>query len=393
MRTFIPLLALAGLTAVTLSAAERKIALIAGKQSHGPGDHEFRAGCLLLKSCLDNVSGITSVVYSNGWPANPNAFDGASAVVIYADGGGGHPAIQGDHRKILGDLAKNGVGLGFMHYGVEVPSTNGGPEFLEWIGGYYENLYSVNPMWTPEFKSFPNHPVTRGVKPFALLDEWYFNIRWRPDAKGITHILVAKPSDAVRDGPYVATRGPYPHIQEAKGREETMMWVAERADGGRGFGFTGGHKHVNWYNDNFRKVALNAVLWIAKAQVPPNGVESTVTPKQITQNLDPKPQPANAPNLTGKWNVQVETQNGTGTPTFTFVHAGQNLLGAYKGLLGEADVFGSVTKDQDVKFSLKGKLQEQEVTVTYAGKIESPTNMKGTVKFGELGEGTWTATK
>ena len=126
------------------------------------------------------------------------------------------------------------------------------------------------------------------------------------------------------------------------------------------FGFTGAHFHKNWGDDNFRKVALNAVLWIAKAQVPPNGVESTVTPKQITQNLDPKPQPANAPNLTGKWNVQVETQNGTGTPTFTFVHAGQNLLGAYKGLLGEADVFGSVTKDQDVKFSLKGKLQEQE---------------------------------
>ena len=52
----------------SLSAADKKIVLVAGRQSHGPGDHEFRAGCLLLKSCLDNVSGITSVVYSNGWP-------------------------------------------------------------------------------------------------------------------------------------------------------------------------------------------------------------------------------------------------------------------------------------------------------------------------------------
>src|SRR6266404_339792 len=42
------------------SAAEKKIVLIAGKPSHGPGDHEFRAGCLLLQKCLNQVPGITS---------------------------------------------------------------------------------------------------------------------------------------------------------------------------------------------------------------------------------------------------------------------------------------------------------------------------------------------
>src|SRR5256885_16726833 len=109
--------------------------LIAGKPSHPPGMHEFRAGCLLLKSCLDTVPGIKSAVYSNGWPNEPEAFTGADAVLIYADGGAGHPAIQGDHRKILGDLVKKGAGLGFAHFGVEIPSTNGGSEFLEWIGG------------------------------------------------------------------------------------------------------------------------------------------------------------------------------------------------------------------------------------------------------------------
>jgi hypothetical protein len=183
---------------------------------------------------------------------------------------------------------KNGVGLGFAHYGVEIPSTNGGPEFVEWIGGYYEHLYSINPMWTPEFNSFPDHPVTRGVKPFSVLDEWYFNMRFRPDMKGITPILVAKPSDKVREGPYVYPAGPYKHIIENKAREETMLWVYERPDGGRGFGFTGGHRHVNWGNENFRKVVLNALLWIAKAEVPANGVECAVTSDELKQNLDPK---------------------------------------------------------------------------------------------------------
>src|SRR5438874_12803495 len=87
-------------------AAEKKIVLIAGKPSHGPGEHEFRAGSLLLKKCLDQVPGIVSVVHSNGWPKEASALEGAAAVLIYADGGAGHPAIQGDHRQILDDLAK-----------------------------------------------------------------------------------------------------------------------------------------------------------------------------------------------------------------------------------------------------------------------------------------------
>jgi type 1 glutamine amidotransferase len=377
---------------LTSSGADKKILLLAGKQSHGPGDHEFRAGSLLLKKCLDGVPGLQVEVHTNGWPKNDSAFEGADAVLIYSDGGGGHPGIQGERIKSIDELVKKGVGIGCAHYGVEVPKGNPGEALHRWIGGYYENAYSVNPMWKPDFKTFPNHPVARGVKPFAVGDEWYFNMRWPSDMKGITQILVAKPSDAVRNGPYVSPRGPYPHIQEAKGRDESMMWVFERPDGGRGFGFTGGHKHVNWGNENFRKVVLNALLWIAKADVPANGVASSVTPEEVSKNLDPKNQPAGSVNISGKWNFRVETPNGSGTPAFTFIHAGQNLLGNYQGLFGEADVDGSV-RGPDIKFSFVASRDGESTTVTYTGKIESANSMKGTAKFGDLGEATWTATK
>ncbi|HMJ91872.1 MAG TPA: ThuA domain-containing protein, partial [Candidatus Acidoferrum sp.] len=210
-------------------------------------------------------------------------------------------AIKGDHKTLLGDLAKKGVGIAFMHYGVEVPATNGGPEFLQWIGGYYESGYSVNPMWSPKFEKFPEHPVIRGVKPFSNRDEWYFNMRFAPPSlnndasrsgavaskpRGLTPILVATPSDEIRKGPYVYPKGPYPHIVAASGREETMMWTFERPYGGRGFGFTGGHTHANWGDEGQRKVVLNALLWIAKVDVPKEGVESTVTTEDLKQNLD-----------------------------------------------------------------------------------------------------------
>ena len=275
-------------TVLSIPAADRKILLIAGTPSHPPGMHEFRAGSLLLQSCLAAVAGVEVVVHSNGWPKVEGAFAGADAVVIYADGGGGHPAIRGDHTAVLDGLARKGTGLGFMHYGVEIPSTNGGPQFLQWIGGYYEHLYSVNPMWAPKFQKFPNHPVANGVTPFSTHDEWYFNIRWIGDKAGVTDILKDTPSDAVRKGPYVYPRGPYDHIVAGSGREETLMWVRERPGGGRGFGFTGGHTHAHWGDDNQRKVVLNAIVWIAGVPVPKDGVQSTLAPGLLQANLDPK---------------------------------------------------------------------------------------------------------
>ena len=281
-------LAAASLLSLNAFAADKKIILVAGRPSHGPGEHEFRAGCLLLQKCLATAPGVEVEVCSNGWPKDNAQFDGAAAVVLYADGGGGHPFFQADHAQVIAKLARQGVGLGFMHYAVEVPKGPAGQRMWEWIGGYYEDHYSCNPMWTPDYRTFPNHPIARGVQPFAVRDEWYFNMRWRPDADGLARILVAKPSDAVRDGPYVAPRGPYPHIQAAKGREEVMLWACERPDGGRGFGFTGGHTHKNWGNDNYRKVVLNAILWVAKVEVPSNGLDSSVSADDLASNLDPK---------------------------------------------------------------------------------------------------------
>ena len=270
-------------------AADKKILLVAGRPSHGPGDHEFRAGSLLLQKCLNNLNGIKAEMHDFGWPKDDSAFDGADAVLIYADGGGGHPAIQKNRAKLIDGLAKHGVGIGCAHYGVEVPRGDPGKYMQDWIGGYYEHAFSVNPMWAPDFKKFPNHPITRGVKPFKVVDEWYFNMRFRKDGVGkITPLLTAIPSDKVRNGPYVWPKGPYKHVQADKGRPETMMWAYERKDGGRGFGFTGGHKHVNWGNDNYRKAVLNGLLWIAKGKVPKNGIKSSVSAEELKQNLDPK---------------------------------------------------------------------------------------------------------
>jgi type 1 glutamine amidotransferase len=269
--------------------AKKKIVLIAGRPSHGPGEHEHNAGVLLLKKCLDQVPGIEAVDFHNGWPEDAHAFDGADAIVIYSDGGGGHPALQSDHLAQLEPLMKKGVGLGCIHYAVEPTKEKGEKEFLDWIGGAFEVNWSVNPHWEAEFKSLPDHPVTRGVKPFKILDEWYFHMRFRDGMKGVTPILTAVAPESTMSRPD-GTHSGNPDVREAvkKGEPQCMMWVAVGEGDGRGFGFTGGHAHTNWGDENFRKVVLNAILWIAHAEVPPNGVESKITSDELAQNLDPK---------------------------------------------------------------------------------------------------------
>ena len=286
------------LAATALQAADRKLVMIAGPVSHPPLMHEFKAGSMLLQKRLDQVPGLKTVLITNGWPSklvdgkkvdDNSVFEGADAVFIYSDGGANHIAVQKDRLAVLGALAAKGVGIGMAHYAVEVLADKGGAEWKSWIGGHYETAFSCNPIWEADYKTLPVHAITRGVKPFKTKDEWYFNMRFREGKTGVSDILVATPSDAVRDGPYVSPKGPYAHIQAAKGKPETMMWAVERADGGRGFGFTGGHFHLNWQNEDQRRLVLNALVWLAKLEVPAGGIVSApVSDEEARQNLDEK---------------------------------------------------------------------------------------------------------
>ena len=279
---------LLGLATTATAAEPTKIVLIAGNPSHGPGDHEFNAGVMLLAKCLKSVDGLDPVVVKGGWPKDDSVFEDAKSVVFFMDGGGDHPILKPDHLITIQQMMEKGVGIACLHYAVEIPKGEGGDKFLDWLGGYYESGYSTNPHWTAEIKSLPNHPITRGVKPFSIKDEWYFNIRFRPEMKGVTPILVAAPDDKTREGTSASPRGPYQHIVDAKGRDEVLAWAVERPDGGRGFGFTGGHAHKNWGDENFRKLVLNAIVWTAKLDVPENGISCSVSDDELKANLDPK---------------------------------------------------------------------------------------------------------
>ena len=283
----------------------KKVVFIAGPRSHGYAQHAHFAGCTLLAKALkENVPQIHAVVVRDGWPKDTSLLDDAAVIVIYSDGGGGHPIMQ--HLDEVEPLMKKGVGLVLLHYAVEIPKGAPGDKFLEWVGGYYETFWSVNPFWTANFKTFPEHPVANGLQPFAIEDEWYYHMRFPEGMKGVTPILTAVPPDSTRNHADDA-HGGNPEVRRRKGMAEHVAWAFERPDGGRGFGFTGGHVHWNWANDNFRRTVLNAIVWAAHLPVPPDGVPSKApTVAELLENQE-FPTPANfnpkqVEELIHKWN-------------------------------------------------------------------------------------------
>lgn len=268
-----------------------EVVFLAGKKSHGYGAHEHRAGSMLLAKAL-NESGLkvhASVAVDGNLPEGTSSKNTPDAIVMFCDGQGGH--IGKAHQAIIQKWVNAGVGVSCLHYAVEVEPDVLGERFLEWIGGYFEVGWSVNPHWTPEFDEFPEHPITNGVKPFSIRDEWYYHMRFPPEMEGVTPILSALPpleslAKRKRDNPGRVSN-PTVLAEVKAGKNQVVAWAYERPNGGRGFGFTGGHFHQNWQHDEFRKIVLNAIAWTAHLEIPKGGVPSrTPTDADLELNQD-----------------------------------------------------------------------------------------------------------
>ena len=94
---------------------------------------------------------------------------------------------------------------------------------------------------------------------------------------------------------------------------------------------------------------------------------------------------------TGEWAFEVQTDQGSGSPTITFKQGGEKLTGKYAGQLGNADLTGTV-KGNAIRFTFTVDAQGQQAPVTYEGTVEK-TTMKGKLDIGGMVSGTFTAKK
>lgn len=268
----------------------KKVVFISGSPSHGPMQHEHRAGNMILAESLNrsglSVEGILVPHY--GYPKDDSILHDAASIVIFCTGHRGH--VLNAHLDEFDTLMKKGVGVVMIHWATEAEKGKPGERFLEWMGGFCDLNWSVNPHWAPKFKDFPDHPIANGIKPFSVHDEWYYHMRFVKGMQGVTPILSDLPPAKTLSRPD-GDRSGNPEVRRAvaAGHKQHVAWAYQRENGGRGFGFTGAHNHVSWQDENFRKVVLNAILWTAQIEVPEQGCPSApVSNAMIRKNVDDK---------------------------------------------------------------------------------------------------------
>jgi Trehalose utilisation/Ankyrin repeats (3 copies)/Ankyrin repeats (many copies) len=264
-----------------LASAEKSVLLVAGPKSHAPGEHEHPTGCEFLAKHLETSGLGIKAVSSLGWPEDEAIVAAADTLVIYSDGEDAH-AAKG-HLDALKKRHAAGKGLVVLHYALE-PADPAMAAFLdEAIGGHFEVNWSVNPIWQMKNPTLASHPATQGVKPFELEEEFYFHIRLRDDA---VPLMQAVPPIGSLGGDGPRSGNPTIRKQLQAQTPQTLAWAVANANGSRGFGFTGGHFHRNWSEENFRKLVLNAIVWTAGGDVPASGVEGKVAVTPAYQTID-----------------------------------------------------------------------------------------------------------
>jgi type 1 glutamine amidotransferase len=232
-----------------------KVLLIAKERDHAFSQHEYMSDCTVLAKCLKQTHGVQAEV-SNGWPRDPDKLKGVKALVFNTRMGGSvlfDPLVKAQANRLL----KEGVGLTAIHWGTGA-EKDAGEAWLNALGGWFNaDLFSKYMVRTIRLKQAePKHPICFGWTEYDLREEYYIKLKFLPGAKPILSARIDK-------------------------EEYPVAWVYDRPDGGRSFGFLGGHFHDNFGLKDFRRAIVNGILWTARVEVPADGAPVTITAKDM----------------------------------------------------------------------------------------------------------------
>jgi type 1 glutamine amidotransferase len=252
------LTALPLLLAALAGAAPRKALLVGQQPDHPYRTHTYMDDCELIAKCLRQTPGVEAVV-SRGWPSDPAALEGVSAVVVHTKLGG-DLLFHKDRRDAVSRLLAGGAGLVAIHWGTGAAEPDASGLWFNAMGGWFNaqkggfSRYKVEASKVRDVAE--GHPVGRGWSDFSCRDEWYYHLRFLPASRPVARVTVA-------------------------GEDHPVAWTFERPDGGRSFGFVGAHFHDNFADEPFRRLIVNGILWSLKADIPEGGAPVAVTPADL----------------------------------------------------------------------------------------------------------------
>lgn len=291
-------IALLGFAAFSIPAyaQAKKIVFLAGPVDHGGrGRHENERDLRVLAYALEhatNLKGVTTQVYAGSKaPADLNVLKDASVIVVESSSdqrakenhalfpnntttdGKTYDAEGLAYLKGLDGLMKKGVGLVVFHYANQIANETARQYFLDWLGAYWKEGVSTNPMDDWSMTVAPqaeNHPILRGVKPWTYHEEIFCRF-YLPENPARTPLLIGTPAKNTTVGPQVAS------------------FAYQRKEGGRGFVMGGLDFNSNMLIEDNRRFLLNGIVWAAGMDVPAGGVASSSIPEDMIVVSPPRP--------------------------------------------------------------------------------------------------------
>ncbi|MBA3698626.1 MAG: cupin domain-containing protein [Planctomycetes bacterium] len=295
-----------GATTITAPRPATRIVLIGGKKSHDAGEHDYPNGIPLIAALLKAspaFAGAEVRAQTGGWPSDPAVFDGASTVVLYFDGvqEKPEPLIAAERIARLEKLMAAGTGIVCLHQASTVPKDNTTIPLVSWLGAKRNGMVDRTTETVTLKPATTTHPITFGVGEFTYKDEFYPTLMFNDDASRITPILRAA-------------------LPKEKPEDRVLAWSFERANGGRGFGFTGCHYITSFDEPSLRTMVLNAIAWTAKLPVPAEGIQpqGTVVPKSVVTRAADR---VNAKQAWGElfWHTSAAMKNSAVMTTGTVI--------------------------------------------------------------------------
>lgn len=260
------------------AAARPVIVLIGGPdQGYPKGEHDYIDGVLKMARLIKyspQFSALDPIVkaYPLGFPKDLSAIADADVVVLYfgLNYKAGNAQLLDDpaNFQAMQQLMARGAGLVALHQAFTVANKESRIPFAAWLGAVRFGMADRTTETARVEIAGGAHPVARGLHRFDDHDEFYPTLDFAPGTK-IVPILTATLHVQYRNNAAVFEEPPASHV---------IAWAAERADGGRAFGFTGGHYLTCFDQPQIRTVLLNAILWTAKREVPAAGSSSNALP-------------------------------------------------------------------------------------------------------------------
>ena len=246
-------------TCSTTAEAKRILLLWQSPDGHPVNTHEYETGIQITANWLQKNTEHQVMVSKadEPWEDGPQLLEQADTVVMFLSQGARWLQSKPERLAAFQQYVAQGGGLCGLHWAIGSKRDEDIPEFVKLLGAIHGGKDRKYEFLKTKFRPVANtHPIQNGLQPMTVEDEFYYQLKTVKSPNPVVPLM-----ESLIDGEWYMT-----------------SWAWQRPNGGRSFGFSGLHYHVNWNEENYRRLVFQGILWTLKDEIPQSGLTVDIDP-------------------------------------------------------------------------------------------------------------------